>query len=34
MLELCHELRLPFVSWIVANQVLSPKLLSEVGDIF
>ncbi|KAH1047144.1 hypothetical protein J1N35_037928 [Gossypium stocksii] len=25
MLELCHELRLPFVSWIVANQKFSFK---------
>ncbi|PON64015.1 hypothetical protein PanWU01x14_127820 [Parasponia andersonii] len=30
MLELCHELRLPFVSWIISNQVLYMMRLLEV----
>lgn len=26
MLELCHELRLPFVNWIAKSQVLISKI--------
>ncbi|TYH49683.1 hypothetical protein ES332_D10G153100v1 [Gossypium tomentosum] len=33
MLELCHELRLPFVSWIVANQKFSFKRY-EISDVY
>ncbi|WRX21527.1 Protein kinase domain - like 10 [Theobroma cacao] len=33
MLELCHELRLPFVSWIVANQKFSFKRY-EISSVY